>query len=84
MTELQTMTFLDYYNENGDNLTFYYAKSSTKAEIQIDPDAVFRRVTIQNNPGYVQIFGNSANNNPRKNEITWFDKKNNIISANIR
>ena len=75
MTELENMTVLDYSNEKGNLLTFSYFKGTTSAEIQIEPDAVFRRVRIQNHPGYVQIFGANAFHN----EITWIDEKNNII-----
>lgn len=73
--ELENMTFLNYYNEKGEILTLSYFKNTTIADIQIEPDAVFRRVRIQNNPGYVQIF----EHNTTQNQITWVDEKNNII-----
>lgn len=73
--ELENMTFLDYYNEKEENLTLFYFKGTTSADLQIESDAVFRRVRIQNNPGYVQLFETNA----VKNQITWFDEKNNII-----
>ena len=72
---LENMIFLNYYNEKGENLTFSYFKGTTLADLQIEPEAVFRRVKIQNNPGYVQIFGSNA----IQNQITWFDEKNNIV-----
>lgn len=73
--ELESMTFLHYYNEKGENLTFSYFKGTTLADLQIELEAVFRRVRIENNPGYVQIFGANAT----QNQITWFDEKNNIV-----
>ena len=73
--ELENMTFLNYYNEKGEILTLSYFKGTTSTDLQINPDSVFQRVSIQNNPGYVQIFGINAT----QNQITWIDEKNNII-----